>query len=164
VEWFPVSDYAITNRRHHVAKLYVRGEPGYLLWLDGVLVARCFATSREAREWAAEHEKRDSGPSPLGACLLAARKERGAVDRTLSEASRGAIPFVVSPGGVGAEALARARGPGFGGPSDTRDDSRCSRSPNHRLGLGGVFADEALRKQRNQGGELGAGYDVGASV
>lgn len=62
MEWFPLSDYAITNRRHHVAKLFVHGEPGYLLWLDGVLVSRCFATSLEAREWAAEHEERHSGP------------------------------------------------------------------------------------------------------
>lgn len=54
--WIKAGAYAITNGRHHVAKLLVNGQPGYLLWLDGVLVHQCFPTSKAAREHAARHE------------------------------------------------------------------------------------------------------------
>lgn len=54
--WQRLSPYAITNGRHHIAKLFVHGEPGYLLWLDGALVHRNFTTSSAARQYAAEHE------------------------------------------------------------------------------------------------------------
>jgi hypothetical protein len=56
MEWDRISPYAITNGRHHIAKLFVRGEPGYLLWLDGRLQQRCFATAAAAKEHAEEHE------------------------------------------------------------------------------------------------------------
>lgn len=55
--WTQISDYCIKTERHSIAKLLVHGEPGYVLWLDGVLVHRCFKSSRLAREYAAEHEK-----------------------------------------------------------------------------------------------------------
>lgn len=54
--WQRISDYAITNGRHHVTRLLVNGQPGYLLWLDGHLLHRCFPTSKAAREYAAAHE------------------------------------------------------------------------------------------------------------
>lgn len=57
--WQRHSDYAITDGRHWIAKLLSQGEPGYLLWLDGKLVHRCFDSSKAAREYAAAHEVRE---------------------------------------------------------------------------------------------------------
>jgi hypothetical protein len=54
--WWPLSRFAITNGRHHVAKLLVHTEPGYLLWLDGRLVHRCFKTSTAAVQYAGRHQ------------------------------------------------------------------------------------------------------------
>lgn len=55
--WHRLSPYAITNGRHHVAKLLSNGQPGYLLWLDGRLVHQCFDTSTAAKAHASEHER-----------------------------------------------------------------------------------------------------------
>jgi hypothetical protein len=54
--WITAGSYAITNGRHHIAKLIVHGQAGYLLWLDGKLVQQPFTTSKAAREYAAAHE------------------------------------------------------------------------------------------------------------
>lgn len=51
-QWHRLNPYAITDGRHHITRLLVHGEPGYLLWLDGRLIHRCFATSASAREYA----------------------------------------------------------------------------------------------------------------
>jgi hypothetical protein len=57
--WQHAGPYAITNGRHHIAKLHVHGEPGYLLWLDGKLIHRNFTTSASARAYANEYERKD---------------------------------------------------------------------------------------------------------
>jgi hypothetical protein len=59
-DWLRLSPYAITNGRHHIAKLLVHNEPGYLLWLDGRFVHFNFTTAAQAKTWALEHE----GPPP----------------------------------------------------------------------------------------------------
>jgi len=55
--WVTAGAYAITDGRHHIARLMVHDEPGYVLWLDGKLIHRCFPTSSAAAQYARRHER-----------------------------------------------------------------------------------------------------------
>ena len=58
--WQRLNPYAITNGQHWVTRLLVNGQPGYLLWFRGRLIHRCFTTSTQAREYAADLELHES--------------------------------------------------------------------------------------------------------